>query len=349
MSRVGIIANPASGKDIRRLVSHATVISNTEKTDVVKRVILGLDSTGVDEILIMPDYFGLGIRALEALNHHRVSPKISFLDLEIQGNQEDSIQAARMMKESRVDCIITLGGDGTNRVVSKACGEVPLIPISTGTNNVFPVMSEGTTAGMAAGILARKIVDEKKVTTSMKKLKLMAGAEERDLALVDVAVVTESFIGARALWDMQQVNQIFLTQAEPGSIGLSSIGAALRPVRSEDPFGLWVELSPGGEEVQAPIAPGLILTLEVKSYRVLEPGERVSITQFPSIIALDGEREVEVNTPDGFELALSMDGPRVASIPKILREAAKKGFFRVGGKWHQGDNHGLKSRGSVGA
>jgi hypothetical protein len=210
-------------------------------------------------------------------------------------------------------------------------------------------MSEGTTAGMAAGILARKIVDEKKVTTAMKKLKLMAGTEERDLALVDAAVVTEPFIGARALWDMQRVNQIFLTQAEPGSIGLSSIGAALRPVRSEDPLGLWVELGPEGEEVHAPIAPGLILAVEVKSYRVLKPGERVSITLSPSILALDGEREVEVNNPDRFELVLGMDGPRVASIPKIMREAAKKGFFRVGGKWRKGDSHGPNSRGPVGA
>ena len=41
MSKVGIIANPASGKDIRRLVSQATTISNTEKTDIVKRVKIG--------------------------------------------------------------------------------------------------------------------------------------------------------------------------------------------------------------------------------------------------------------------------------------------------------------------
>jgi len=344
MSRVGIIANPASGKDIRRLVSHATVISNTEKTDVVKRVIVGLDSTGVDEILIMPDYYGLGIQALEALNHHPFTSKISFLDLEIQGNQEDSIHAARMMKECRVDCIITLGGDGTNRVVSKACGEVPLIPISTGTNNVFPVMTEGTTAGMAAGILARKIVDGKEVTMTMKKLKLMAGEEERDLALIDAVVVTESFIGARALWDMERVDQVFLTQAEPGSIGLSSLGAALRPVRSQDPFGLWIELGPGGEKVQAPIAPGLIREMEVKSYRVLEPGEKVPISLSPSIIALDGEREVEVNVPDQFQLALGLDGPKVASIPRILAKASEKGFFRVGAKWPKGESHELRSK-----
>jgi len=183
--KVGIIANPASGKDIRRLVSYATVISNTEKTDIVKRVILGLNSTGVDEVLIMPDYYGLGIRALDALNHHPLSSKITILNFEIEGTQEDSIQAAQIMRESGVDCIVTLGGDGTNRVVSKTCGAVPLIPISTGTNNVFPVMNEGTTAGMTAGILARKVLDESKVTTIMKKLKLMEGGKEKDLALID--------------------------------------------------------------------------------------------------------------------------------------------------------------------
>lgn len=343
MSKVGIIANPASGKDIRRLVSHATVISNMEKTDIVKRVILGLDSTGVDEIVIMPDYYGLGMRALDALNHHHLSSKIAILDLEIQGNQEDSIRAAQMMKENQVDCIITLGGDGTNRVVSKTCGRVPLIPISTGTNNVFPVMTEGTAAGMAAGILARKVVDERKVTITMKKLKLLGEGKEKDLALIDAVVVTESFIGARALWDLQRVKQVFLTRAEPGSIGLSSIGAVLQRVSVKDPFGLLIELGPGGEKVQAPIAPGLIREVEVKSYRVLEPGEKVLIALSPSIIALDGEREVEVNAANHFELSLGMDGPRVGNIQKILREAIKKGFFLVDKKWSKRGSHGVKS------
>ncbi len=330
-SRVGIIANPASGKDIRRLVSHATVTSNTEKTDILKRAILGIDSTGVDEILIMPDYYGLGIRVLEALDHHPLSSRITILDFEIQGNQEDSIQAAQIMKESGVDCIITLGGDGTNRVVSKTCGEVPLIPISTGTNNVFPVMSDGTTAGMAAGILARKIVDKEEVTSTRKKIKLLRGGEEKDLALIDAVVVTDSFVGAKALWDMQRVEQILLTQAEPGSIGLSSIGAVLNPIGTQDQCGLLIELGPG-KKVKAPIAPGLITEVEVRTYRVLEPGERVPLTLVPSIIALDGEREIEINVPDRFEMVLGMDGPRVGDISKILQEAVKRGFFWVEGK-----------------
>ena len=97
MSRVGIIANPASGKDIRRLVSHATVISNYEKMGIVRRVILGLDSTGVEEILIMPDYYGLGIKALEALNHHILSSKITILDFEVL-KEYDAKEGERMMK-----------------------------------------------------------------------------------------------------------------------------------------------------------------------------------------------------------------------------------------------------------
>ena len=34
MSSVGIIANPASGKDIRRLVAHGTVFDNDEKVNI---------------------------------------------------------------------------------------------------------------------------------------------------------------------------------------------------------------------------------------------------------------------------------------------------------------------------
>ena len=36
--------------------------------------------------------------------------KISFLEFEIQENQEDSTLAAGMMKEVKVNCIVTLGG-----------------------------------------------------------------------------------------------------------------------------------------------------------------------------------------------------------------------------------------------
>ncbi|HEY5871002.1 MAG TPA: ATP-NAD kinase, partial [Candidatus Tectomicrobia bacterium] len=44
MACVGIIANPSSGKDIRRLVAHGSVFNNNEKVNIVRRVLLGLDA-----------------------------------------------------------------------------------------------------------------------------------------------------------------------------------------------------------------------------------------------------------------------------------------------------------------
>jgi len=115
---VGIIPNPASGKDIRRMVAYGSVFDNNEKVNIVKRVILGLDSMGVREIVFMPDYFGIGVRAMENLD---VSLTASFLDMQTENTQEDSARAAEMMRDLGVACIVTLGGDGTNRVVAKTC------------------------------------------------------------------------------------------------------------------------------------------------------------------------------------------------------------------------------------
>ena len=55
-----------------------------------------------------------------------------------------------------------MGGDGTNRIVANAWKEATIVPLSTGTNNVFPEPVEATLAGSAAGLVAagRVAVDE---------------------------------------------------------------------------------------------------------------------------------------------------------------------------------------------
>ena len=45
------------------------------------------------------------------------------------------------------------------------------------------------------------------------------------------------------------------------------------------------------------------------------------VTFTPSIIALDGERELVVNSDDRWEVALSWDGPRVLDIEKVMDAA----------------------------
>jgi len=112
---VGIIANPASGKDIRRLVAHGSVFSNYEKVNIIRRVLRGLDALGITDVLAMPDAFGLVGRACEEAD---VRLSVTFLDMAWTNTSSDSAQAAQMMVDAGVKCLITLGGDGTNRAVA---------------------------------------------------------------------------------------------------------------------------------------------------------------------------------------------------------------------------------------
>jgi predicted polyphosphate/ATP-dependent NAD kinase len=123
MSLVGIVANPASGKDIRRLVAHGSVFDNNEKSNILQRILLALDALGVERASIMPDYYGLGEQALDGL--HLSSLQVSLLDMPVEATEDDSTKAGRRFQEIGAGSIIVLGGDGTNRVVAKGCGSIP--------------------------------------------------------------------------------------------------------------------------------------------------------------------------------------------------------------------------------
>jgi predicted polyphosphate/ATP-dependent NAD kinase len=223
-----------------------------------------------------------------------------------------------MMRDMGVSCIVTLGGDGTNRVVSKGCGDVPLVPLSTGTNNVFPQMVEGTLAGMAAGAIATGIVAVKQASRRSKRLDVLVDGELSDLALVDAAVSRQMFVGARAVWEPQALESLFLTRAEPASIGLSSIGSRLRTIAMDDPLGLFLRFDGEPDEtastVIAPVAPGLVSSVEVAGWEVMQPGSMYPVRLRPGTLALDGEREVELLRDQSVEVSLCLDGPVVIDI-----------------------------------
>ncbi|MDP2990426.1 MAG: ATP-NAD kinase, partial [Kiritimatiellota bacterium] len=67
MRKIGIIANPTSGKDIRRLVGQALVVGNREKVNIVKRVLIGAHAAGAHEVMIMPDRYGIGNQSIHDL------------------------------------------------------------------------------------------------------------------------------------------------------------------------------------------------------------------------------------------------------------------------------------------
>lgn len=325
MPTVGIIANPASGKDIRRLVAHGSVFDNHEKVNILRRLLVALDAVGVRQVIFMPDYYSLGERSQDGL---KLSLTRSLLAMPVQANEQDSAEAARRFREMGVGCILTLGGDGTNRAVAKGCGAIPLVPISTGTNNVFPYMVESTVAGLAAGLVATGVVDVERVTFTSKRLEVRGSSRLMDIALIDAVVCADLFIGSRALWDPTRVREIVLTSAQPGSIGMSAVGSCLHPISLRDVMGMYLRLGEGGSQVLAPIAPGLIVPVGVRDYRLLSLGEEVILDSAPCTIALDGERTIEVGRDHELTVRLTNDGPRVVDIGKCMADAARAGVFR---------------------
>jgi len=327
MSKVGIIANPAAGKDIRRLVAYASLTGNREKIDLVRRIILGIDSTGVDEILLMPEYSGLCSQALSGLGGVKLTTLATILDMNVTGTQDDSTRAMTMMSDMGAGCVVTIGGDGTSRAVAKGNCITPVVAVSTGTNNVFPVMVEATVAGIAAGVVARQAADLTRVISTHKRIAILRNGIEEDMALVDAVVLDQAFIGARAVWTISEVKEMVCTRAAPDSIGLSSIGGSICPVNPEDNCGLYLAIGRGKFTVKAAILPGVVQDVCIREYRRISFGETVPITHQPGLLALDGEREFKIEIGDTILLKVARDGPRVVNIPAAVKEAASNGFF----------------------
>ncbi len=324
---VGIIANPASGKDIRRLVAHGSVFDNNEKINIVQRVLRGLDALGIARVLAMPDSFGLAISAYERAG---VALEMTLLDLPVTNTQADSRRAAAAMAAAGVGCIVTLGGDGTNRVVAQGCGYVPILPISTGTNNVFPVMVEGTLAGLAAAVVARNTPGVRRAAVrTARRLDIWRNGAPVDNALVDIVVYGERFVASRAIWDPAKIRSVILAQAEPGKIGGAAVAGYLPEIGQQRGRGVWLELDAAQavERITVPLAPGLMRQVAIASRRWLDVGDSGVVAHAPAVLALDGEREVVVHAGDRVEIHLTQNGPQVVNVEAALQAASQAGVF----------------------
>ncbi len=323
---IGLIANPASGRDIRRLVAHASVIDNVEKANIVKRIIITLEALGVSKIIVMPETFGITERAISMLPK-KPSIDIEFINMRVRGDWLDTYYAANYMK-GKVNAIISIGGDGTNRVIAKTDIEVPVMPISTGTNNVFPYMIEATIAAAATAVIALGVVPLEEATFKSKRVEIWRNGELSDIALVDAATTVHQFIGSRAVWKPEFIREVVSCLCAPYNIGLSSLPGVYRTITHEIDEGMYIRISPTGKEkVSVPIAPGLFRSFNIGEHRLLKIGEHVEIKTKPSIIALDGERTLEIHKGDDVTAVITRKGLRVIDYKKALILASKRGFF----------------------
>jgi hypothetical protein len=188
-------------------------------------------------------------------------------------------------------------------------------------------MVEGTLAGMAAGVTALNPSSRPDFIHRVPRLVLKHGAEIVDIALIDVVVSKPGFIASRAIWDIATLQEIFLCRAEPGSIGFSSVGGHMADLSCPGGKGVHIIIGPGPHEVKAPIAPGLIRAVPVKSFRLFSPGEAIPLAHTPATIALDGERERVEGKKNRVTIEIEVEGPWVVDIPRALRYAAEQRLF----------------------
>jgi hypothetical protein len=132
---------------------------------------------------------------------------------------------------------------------------------------------------------------------------------------------------------MSKVKEIILTQAEPSNIGLSSVGGVLLEEGLSQNQGLHIRLGShmeeGRIEITAPVAPGFVRSVYVDAFDVIEVGGVVEFEAAPAVLALDGEREVEILPNQIAAARLSDHGPRVVNIEKTMRLAVQRGRFKA--------------------
>jgi ATP-NAD kinase N-terminal domain len=256
---VGVVANPASGRDVRRLVTGASVFDNAEKGAMVHRLMAGLGAVGVGRVLMMPAGSGLSQslqRHLSGRTGHLAAqrlPELEVLEMALREDARDSAEAVLAMAERQVAAIVVLGGDGTHRVVARHCGDIPLCALSTGTNNAFPELREATVAGLANGLVATGRLGGDELVRRAKQLEVAVDGGARDSALVDVAVTAERWVGSRALWRVGSISEALVTFASPSAVGLSAVAAAVAPLPRAAPSGstcAWPR--PSGRPVPSP-------------------------------------------------------------------------------------------------
>jgi hypothetical protein len=323
---VGIIANPASGRDVRRLAARAGTSTVESKRNQVMRAVIGAAAGGAERIVVAKDPLRVSVGAVEGL---AVAVEVETIDPGGRYDAGDTRRAALRMRELGCGALVVLGGDGTNRAVAQAWPDAPVVAISTGTNNAFPKMVEATTAGLAAGLVASGDVPLAEVAERAKVVRFGGRGESEDIALIDAVELAGDSVGNLMPFDPERMRTIVLTRADPGGIGVSPVGGLLHPCEQGDDFAVLVRCTGhdgGGRPLLVAISPGLFRRVHVGEARRLALGESVEIDG-DGVLALDGDRERALVPGRPVRLRVVREGPYAIDVARTLAAAARRGLM----------------------
>lgn len=315
-----------SGRDVRRVAARASTSGHHEKQQQVTRLVLAALSQGVQEIYMAREPFRICERAVENLAERE---QVTLLKIPLRHSATDTETMMAAMWEAGCRVFIVLGGDGTSRIVARQYPEATLLPLSTGTNNVFPVFCEASIAGAAAGLVASGKLDADEHCRRCKQIHIAAN-NKSDIALIDAVLLRNDYIGSLLPFDADNIDTVILARAEPASVGVSPIGGYVMPCYFDDDFGVLAETR--GEcikhHLRVPISPGLYNPIALTEVRQVQLGETVAVTG-PGILAFDGDRSIELAEDESATLHVERDGPRVIHPASIMEIAAQSGLLRV--------------------
>lgn len=326
--RIGIVVNPMSGRDVRRLAAHAGTSTHQDKQIQVTRLVLGALEQGVDEIVLADEPFRISRRAVENLGLH---DKFRFIKSPVTHSAEDTAYIVEAMANLECKVIIVMGGDGTSRVVAKTWPAAILLPLSTGTNNVFPKMLEPSVAGAAAGIVATGKIDPLSVAERCKQVHVQVDTR-KELALVDAVLLRDDLPGNMLPYEAHKISDIILAIAQPAAVGMSPIGGYLMPSLADDDFGVYVRCGtlrcsvPAEKRLRVAISPGLYGNIDIKTVDRLELNQEI-LLKGPGVLAFDGDREIQMTEDDTAVCAVRRDGPLILDAHCLMNTAASGGIL----------------------
>jgi hypothetical protein len=324
--RIGIIANPMAGRDVRRLAARASEVTHQAKRDAVSRIAAGADAAGVETIVVHDEPFRISTGAVESM---ALGARVEVTRPErVAGGAADTLEAVDAMRRLGVGALVVLGGDGTSRIVAQGWPDATLVPVSTGTNNVFPRMVEPTLAGVAAGLVASGRVPRAALAPRAKVIRVRPPTGPMTLALVDAVLLRRDVVGNRMPVDPERIDRMLLAIASPSAVGMSAIGGLVAPVSASDDGGLLVACNRGDDDrrIHAPISPGLYRTVRVaQAHRIASAV--TMLFEGPGVIALDGDREVKLAAGERARLHVERSGPRVVDVDAVMQHAVAEGLF----------------------
>ncbi len=321
MSTLGVIINPMSGRDVRRLAARAGTSTHTDKQNQLARIVVAAAANGITQVVLTRDPFRIAEHAVENLPCRQI---VTIVDIPITHTDADTRAAVKVMQDHNCGCVITFGGDGTNRIVAGAWPDAVILPLSTGTNNVFPAMLEPTVAGAACALIACGVVKTEAVAQRAKQIHIYQG-DRHELALVDAVLLKDDILGSLLPFAAADLAEVYLTRAEPAAVGMSPIGGFILPCGISDDFGVKLICGdPAQFSPHVPVSPGLYATVSVRSAEQL-PFELSVTVSNTGILAFDGDRTLAVSEQNPARLVVRRDGPWIVDTALTMQTAARAG------------------------